>query len=66
MSVTSGLNLSLRNDVFYDTILSICSCYVTNIIQIKSIDQNLSIVPLTDKGNITTSLAIKNNNKFIM
>ena len=44
----------------------ICWFCVINIIQIKFIDQTLSIVLLGDKGNITASLINKSNNKLIM
>ena len=60
---TSRLNLFLRNDALSDKILSTdlvimqtLLLFVINIIQAKSLDQNLNIVPLADKGNITGSL----------
>ena len=41
------------------------SFYIINITQTKFLDQNLSIVPLADKSNITISLVIRGN-IFIM
>ena len=55
MSLTSRLDLFFRNDLLSDTIFS------TGLT-----DQNLSIVPLADKGNIATSLTNWENSKFIL
>lgn len=63
ISVTLRLNLLFRNDVlymmeFYLLVQLLCECwfYVINIIQNKFLNQNLIIVPLTDREHITASL----------
>ena len=71
MSVTLRLNLFSRNDLCFATILSnvlVTFTYVKfilNIIQVNFFDRNLSIMPLAEKSNDTTSL-INNDNKFIL
>ena len=63
MSVISGLNLFLRKDVFSGTILStgwVAFAYVESNLLTQFgpsfTDQNLGIVPLADKRNITATL----------